>query len=1112
MNDIAADPHARRAPSFLAGGGEMGARMRSHDWAATPLGAPETWPSALRAVVSACLNAPMLGAVLWGPDLLFLYNDAYIPSLADRHPDALGRPVADVWGENWAQVAAPFHRAMVTGEGFAQQRVEIPVSRDGRRGSTWWDFSAAPFRGDDGTVAGLLHQGAEITRQVRSERASQAAADRQRILADVSDALLRTGDARAAMTTAVERLGRHLGAQRVVYGEVGDDGRTSVPQTGFAAGVAPLGDRVLPVAFDAPDAAAQRLGRRLACDDVDADPAQDAAAWAGVETRAFCAIPLVRDGRVVASFCVGFRAPHRWSAEELALIEDVALRGFVALERNRTETALRESEERLRLATEHADIGFWDVDLVHDQLVWPPRVKAMFGISPAVPVTMADFYAGLHPDDAPAVAAAFATAADPRRRGLYDVEYRAVGKEDAVVRWVAAKGRGLFDAGGVCVRVIGSAIDISARKSAEAALRASEELNRHILRASPDCVKVLGVDGRLEFMSEGGMCSMEIDDFTAVRGMYWPDVWPAADRSTAVAALTTALDGGTGRFQGVAPTFKGNPRWWDVIVAPMSGAGDRIERLLAISRDITASKRAEAEIRELNATLEARVEERTRERDRAWKNSRDLQLVIDLRGEFRAVNEAWTTLLGWSTAELVGRSFTDFVHPDDVPSSHEALAAASESALPVHENRYRHRDGSWRWISWVAAPEDALIYASGRDVTLDKLAQAELAAAQDALRQSQKMEAVGQLTGGIAHDFNNMLAVVIGSLDLLKRRAGALDARGQRHVEAAGDAARRAANLTQRLLAFSRQQPLRPEPIDANALVAGMSDLLRHSLGTAIGLETVLAGGLWRAHADPNQLENVILNLAVNARDAMPDGGRLTIETHNADLGSHDGVAQLGLAPGQYVLLAVTDTGSGMAEDIVAKAFDPFFTTKEVGKGTGLGLSQVYGFVRQSGGHVKLYSEPGFGTTVKIYLPRLVGVDAAALAVPAPAAPLGRGREVVLVVEDEAAVREFSVDALEELGYRVLEADGHRAALRLLDAHPEIALLFTDIVMPEVNGTRLASEARLRRPALKVLFTTGYTPDAVADDRAAGSGVDLLGKPFTVEELAAKLRAVLDGR
>jgi signal transduction histidine kinase len=382
------------------------------------------------------------------------------------------------------------------------------------------------------------------------------------------------------------------------------------------------------------------------------------------------------------------------------------------------------------------------------------------------------------------------------------------------------------------------------------------------------------------------------------------------------------------------------------------------------------------------------------------------------------------------------------------------------------------------------------------------------------LRQAQKMEAVGQLTGGIAHDFNNLLAVIMGSLNLLQRRLdrgeiGAL----QRFIDGAREGTERAANLVTRLLAFSRRQPLSPEPIDVNRLVAGMSDLFSRTLGEHIRIETVLANGLWRSHADPNQLEQSLLNLAVNARDAMPDGGKLTIETANAYVDEPYARQHPGLAVGQYVMIAMTDAGTGMTPEIAAKAFEPFFTTKKAGQGTGLGLSQVYGFVRQSGGWVNIYSEPGQGTTIKIYLPRFMG-DA-----PPEKRPEPRTREAnetapyrgvkVLVVEDEAAVRSLTVEALTELGAIALEADGGLAALRVLDAHTDIALLFTDVVMPEMNGRRLAEEALRRRPELKVLFTTGYTRNAVVHNNTLDPGVHLLVKPFTLEQLAQKLREVL---
>jgi signal transduction histidine kinase len=388
---------------------------------------------------------------------------------------------------------------------------------------------------------------------------------------------------------------------------------------------------------------------------------------------------------------------------------------------------------------------------------------------------------------------------------------------------------------------------------------------------------------------------------------------------------------------------------------------------------------------------------------------------------------------------------------------------------------------------------------------------------EEALRQAQKMEAIGQLTGGVAHDFNNLLQVILGNLGAAQRRLQRDSATGGgevlRHVEAAIGGGERAATLTQRLLAFSRRQPLAPKPLDVNRLVSGMTDLLHRTLGEAIDIETVLAGDLWRTSADANQLENSLLNLAVNAKHAMLQGGRLRLETANARLDATYAALHEEVQPGDYVVIAVTDTGTGMTKDVLTKAFEPFFTTKDFGQGTGLGLSQVYGFMKQSGGHAKIYSEPGHGTTVNLYLPRLTAAEPAAPtgAAALRASPAGAADELILVVEDDPGVRAFSVQMLRELGYSVIEAANAEAALDSLRRSPGVRLLFTDVGLPGgVNGRQLAERARWLRPGLRILYTTGYAGGPIVHRGRLDPGVELIGKPFSYFDLATRVRAVLE--
>jgi len=496
--------------------------------------------------------------------------------------------------------------------------------------------------------------------------------------------------------------------------------------------------------------------------------------------------------------------------------------------------------------------------------------------------------------------------------------------------------------------------------------------------------------------------------------------------------------------------------------------------------------------------------------------------MLDQRGVIANWNPGAQRIKGYTDQEIVGKHFSIFYTEQDKTAGVPARAlqtATNEGKFEAEGFRVR-KDGSQFWANVVInAIRDAQGGLIGfakvtRDVTERREAQIALQRAQEQLAQSQKMEGIGQLTGGVAHDFNNLLTIIIGNLEAAQRTVAATEAadRLARSLDYAMRGAQRAASLTQRLLAFSRRQPLEPKATDLSRLIGNMSDLFRRTLGESIAIETVLSGGLWRVLVDQNQLEVGLLNLAVNSRDAMPNGGKLTIETANVLLDESYAAAQAEVVPGQYVVVSVTDTGSGMSKETLGKAFEPFFTTKDIGQGTGLGLSQVYGFVKQSGGNVKIYSEPGQGTTVKIYLPRLHSDEADERPeISSVQIPKGSLSQTILVVEDENDVRAYSSGIVRELGYSVLEAANGAAALQILERHPEVALLFTDVGLPGgMNGRQLADAARKVRPDIKILFTTGYARNAIVHDGRLDPGVSLLTKPFTYAALASKLSDTLE--
>ena len=532
---------------------------------------------------------------------------------------------------------------------------------------------------------------------------------------------------------------------------------------------------------------------------------------------------------------------------------------------------------------------------------------------------------------------------------------------------------------------------------------------------------------------------------------------------------------------------------------------------LALRQSEERFRKLADELAELNATLAQRVEEKTRERDRIWNVSQDLLVVADRDGVWRTVNPAWTKTLGWSEAELLNRTSEWLEHPDDGGQTRSEVNKLIQGDLTVKfEGRFRHKDGSYRWLSWTGVPDRDHIYAVARDVTAEKAAAERLKAAEEALLQSQKMEAVGQLTGGIAHDFNNLLTGIVGSLDLLQTRLnqGRTD-NFARYINAAMTSANRAAALTHRLLAFARRQPLIPESVDVNQLVVSLEDLLRRTIGETIDLEITASDDLWRTLCDPNQLESALLNLAINARDAMPDGGKLTISTANAHLGNVTADTPA-LSPGDYICIVVSDTGVGMSAQVAARAFDPFFTTKPIGQGTGLGLSMIYGFARQSNGHVTIDSKLGRGTSVRLYLPRYDGGTAQQVSAVGIAGHASAG-ETVLVVEDEPVVRGVILEMLAEQGYRTLEAIDGPSGLRILRTKQRIDLLVTDVGLPGINGRQLADQARETRPGLKILFITGYAESIAMSDGFLEEGMEMITKPFELDNLSRRIRAMVSG-
>lgn len=779
----------------------------------------------------------------------------------------------------------------------------------------------------------------------------------------------------------------------------------------------------------------------------------------------------------------------REAEEELALV--------------RSELELAQRRLHLTLDAAGATCG-WDWDIAGKRFVADARFAAITRQDPialAEGVATEAFFASIHPDDLKRVKLAVAGILSGSE--IFSKEYRLL-RNDGGYRWVHASGRTILNDNDEPIKFVGMLVDITEQKRVQEQLRIAQ---------------VAGGIGTFEHIVGYGTVSVS-EQFCRLFGLHPTKVLPVRtlidlihpeDEPIIDLSRPDALQNERDVEFRVSRADDGEERWLarrGEYVADIESSG---KRFVGVIFDITDAKRTQASLQQANQQLSEIARESLRERDRVWKNSRDLLVVIDIDGVFQDVSPSWRDILGHAPADIVGKKVVDFVCPDDREQTKPLLKRAIENTHTELELRLVHVDGSPRTLSWMTSREGDRVYAYGRDVTVERRQRAALEQTEDQLRQAQKMEAVGQLTGGIAHDFNNMLTGVIGGLSIIKRRIAAqrydeLD----KFIEASSASAHRAASLTHRLLAFSRRQSLDRQAIDIKDLIASMEDLFKRTLGEQIDLSTSLHDDTWKATTDANQLENAVLNLVINARDAMPEGGKLTIETTNIVLTDTDLAAGETLRPGSYVVIAVSDTGIGMSEDTIEKAFEPFFTTKPIGQGTGLGLSMIYGFAQQSGGHVKIYSKIGLGTTIKLYLPasieELAGQHPATDTEFAP--PRGEG-ETVLIVEDDDSVRMLVVDVLKELGYRVVEAVDGTTALPIIEGKGRVDLLISDVGLPGLNGRQLAEIAMTARPTLKVLFITGYAATAASRADFLAPGMDMLTKPFAIDDLAQKVRGML---
>ena len=1096
MGGVGDAPPLAPGLAFLAGGGETGALTRAHDWGATPLGPPQGWPQPLRTLVAVMLASRQPMFVAWGPARVLLYNDGYAPMLGRRHPAALGRPFPEVWSEAWPDLAPLFARTDA-GESTHMDDIALTLSRNGYPEEAHFAFSYTPVRGEAGEVAGLFCVCTETTAKVSDERRLAAEGERLRALFRQAPGFMCVLRGPAHVVEIANAAFAGLIGRRDPIGKPLAEALPEVKDQGFLD----LLDRVFATgeAF---------TGRRLR---FDVRPAPEAAP----DTRF---VDLV----------------YQPIADGAGRVSGIFVQGGDVTETERAVDALRRSERRLKATQDNAGVGIHEVDARGHYLGINDTFTRMSGY------TMADL-AGRNLFDF------IADEADRGRarenfarlvRGEIEVyaDARAYVGKHGRRWWAEMRTTAVRDEDGRFLYGVRVVEDVTARKQAEDALRETAERYRLVARATNDAIWDWDlVADRILWNEAVGTLFGYGEAGPETGGHWWIERIHPEDVGRVEGGIRGAI-AGTGEHWTAEYRFRrADGGYADIFDRGYVLRDDRgrAVRMIGAMLDLTGRKRVEEALRESEARFRHMAD-----------SAPALIWTTDADGRVVFANRHFDRLFGRPAWEMLGRGWASIVLPEDLGPFRATFLDALRARRPFRaEMRVRDKDGQVRWMRCDGVPRldeagaflgytgcavDITEARSAADTLEARVAErtAELRhalgqlheevlereRAEEELRQAQKMEAVGQLTGGIAHDFNNMLQGIVGSLELVRARLAqgrAPDA--ERFVAAAMGAAQRASSLTHRLLAFARRQALDPKPVDVNRLVAEMQELIRRTVGPGIAVDAVLHEGLWPTLGDANQLENALLNLAINARDAMPQGGRLAIETANARPGDAGGVGEPPTA-GDHVRIAVSDTGMGMSAEVAARVFEPFFTTKPLGQGTGLGLSMLYGFIKQSGGHVHLDTAPGRGTTVRLYLPRHhQSTEHAADEAADPAAHAAAGG-TVLLVEDEQLVRDLATETLEALGYRVLQAADGDAALRALHSAERVDLLVTDVGLPGMNGRQLADAAREHRPGLKVLFITGYAHTAAPEAAdALGPGMALIGKPFALDALAAKVRDMIEG-